>query len=55
MCSGDGERLPMNFITEDAESAAHVKVGGNNQDPTAFHLSQDIGAASDGTAAFSPM
>jgi hypothetical protein len=35
MCSGDGERLPMNFVTEDAESEAQVKVGSNNQNPTA--------------------
>jgi hypothetical protein len=43
MCSGDGERLPMNFVTEDAESAARVKVGSNNQNPTVFHLSQALG------------
>ena len=33
----------MNLVTEDAESAAHVKVGSNNQNPTAFHLSQAVG------------
>ena len=26
---GNGERLPMSFVTEDAGSAAHVKVGSN--------------------------
>src|SRR5437879_2133732 len=33
----------MKLVTEDAESAAYVKVGSNNQNPTAFHLSQAPG------------
>jgi hypothetical protein len=43
MCSGDRERLSMSLVTEDAESTAHVKVGRNNQNPTAFHLSHAPG------------
>jgi hypothetical protein len=33
----------MNFVTEDGESAARAKVGSNNQNPSAFHLSQALG------------
>jgi hypothetical protein len=33
----------MNLVTEDAESAAHVKGGSDNQNPTTFLLSQALG------------
>ena len=33
----------MNFVTEDAKSAAGVEVGRNDQNPGAFHLRQTLG------------
>ena len=43
MRSGDRESLSTNLVTEDAESAARVEIGSDDQNPSAFDLGQAFG------------